>query len=115
MMRLVSSSITISAALFALVSLDAIAQTPPTSAPASPGAPNKTPKLTPEQRQKYAEAQALVMKDGEYALAVQKAVEAQKAADRIFFSKLLKAAPGLEEYISYLRTARGLTQPARPQ
>lgn len=90
--------------------------------PTSPGAltapvatPTKAPKLTPEQRQEYARAKQSVITDAEYTAAVTKAIEAQKAADRMFFSKLIKAAPDLRDYISYLRSARGLGPAVKQQ
>jgi len=69
---------------------------------------SKTTKLTPDQRQAYAAARDRVLEDAEYKAAVQRAIEAQKAADRTFFNKLLRAAPDLREYILQLQKARGL-------
>ena len=77
-------------------------------------AQQNAPKLTPAERQKFAGARDLVMRDAEYNAAVQKVQEAQKAADKLFFVKLRKAAPDLGEYIRYLENARGLTKPAQP-
>jgi hypothetical protein len=93
--------------------MPALAQDLATGMANSPNpASGKAPRLTPEQRQEYARAQELVSQDNEYKAAVQRAIEAQKIADRIFFTKMLRAAPELREYITYLQTARGLSQAA---
>jgi len=85
-----------------------------TAAEARTQPPAKSPKLTAEQRQAYATARDRVMEDAEYRAAVQRAIEAQRVADRLFFSKLLKAAPELRDYIVYLRSARRLAPADQP-
>jgi hypothetical protein len=75
---------------------------------------SQAPQLSPEQRRKFAEVRDSLNKDPEYSSAVKKVQDAHKAADKLFFAKLRKAAPDLGEYIRYLENARGLIKPAQP-
>jgi hypothetical protein len=89
----------------------AAAATLPLLSSANP--PNtKVVALTPEERQAYAEARERVMEDVEYKAALERAAAARKEADKIFFAKLLKAAPELKDYLLYLQSARGMSEPA---
>jgi hypothetical protein len=72
-------------------------------------------KPTAEQRRELLRAQEKVMEDAEYKAALQRAIEAQRAADRLFFTKLLRAAPDLRDYILDLQRARGLGPTAAPR
>lgn len=76
-------------------------------------APAPAPTLSPEQRREFAALQQSIMGDAEYAAAVKRAVEAQRAADALFFSKMAKAAkPELQAYIKFLQQARMSEGPA---
>jgi ribosomal protein S30 len=69
--------------------------------------PTQSPRLTAKQRQAYAAARERVMEDAEYKAAVQRAVDAQRAADNLFFAKMTKAAgPELQDYIKFLQQSR---------
>jgi len=90
--------------LLATIALDQSFGQPPASAPATPA---PAPKLTPEQRREFALLQQQIMADAEYNAAVKRAVEAQRAADDLFFAKMAKAAkPELQSYLKFLKEAR---------
>ena len=73
----------------------------------APAASTPAPKLTPEQRREFAALQESVMADAEYNAAVKRAIEAQKAADSLFFAKMLRVAkPEMQAYIKFLQRAR---------
>jgi hypothetical protein len=84
------------------------------AAPSSAGA-QAAFEPTAEQRRELVRAQEKVMEDSEYKAAVQRAIQAQQAADRLFFTKLLRTAPDLRDYILELQKARGLGPAAAPQ
>lgn len=76
----------------------------PAEAPPSRVAP---PRITSEQRREFAEIQERLMADAEYKAAVNRAIEAQRAADNLFFTKMAKAAsPELQGYIKFLQQSR---------
>ncbi len=83
------------------------------AAPNSPSAAPKAPALNPEQRRAFAQADQLARQDTQYSAAVQKVIEAQKAADNIYFAKLRKLAPELGPYIDFLVKARNPAPPVQ--
>jgi hypothetical protein len=53
------------------------------------------------------------MLDAEYQAAVKRAIEAQRAADSLFFAKMTKAAsPELQGYIKFLQQSRSAATPS---
>jgi hypothetical protein len=91
-----------SLAILATFAPDHSAAQSPAGAPAA-----SAPKLTPEQRREFAALQESVMADAEYSAAVKRAIEAQKAADSLFFAKMLRVAkPEMQAYIKFLQQAR---------
>lgn len=83
-----------------------------TPAEASP-APAAAPTLTPEQRREFAQLQEKLAGDAEYQAAVKRAIEAQRAADNLFFAKMTKAAsPELQGYIKFLQQSRAAATPS---
>ena len=79
-----------------------------------PTPPNEAPRLNPEQRRAFSQAEQSVSQDAEYKVAVQRVIEAQKAADRIYFAKIRKALPELGPYLDFLEKARN-PAPSTPQ
>jgi hypothetical protein len=88
----------------------ALSNPQPLPAPSKITTPIEKPSLTAEQRMEFAKARDRIQSDPEYAAAVQRVVLAQKAADNLYFNKLLAAAPQLSDYIRYMQQARGLGQ-----
>jgi hypothetical protein len=76
-------------------------------------APAAAPTLTPEQRREFAQLQEKLTGDAEYQAAVKRAIEAQRAADNLFFAKMTKAAgPELQAYIKFLQQSRAAATPS---
>ena len=79
-----------------------------------PAVANTAPRLSAEQRRAFAQAEVLVRQDPEYKSAVQRVIDAQKAADGIYFAKIRKAMPELGPYLDFLEKARN-PAPSTPQ
>jgi hypothetical protein len=95
--------------LAAIAMPEAVSQTPSDGSPAVAAAP----KLTTEQRREFAQLQEKLMLDAEYQAAVKRAIEAQRAADSLFFAKMTKAAsPELQGYIKFLQQSRSAATPS---